>query len=96
MVDPNELKMTEVERLWWQRVRSRGVMWYVVNKGLLFLLLYPSIGCLVAGWRWQPSLLFEGWYIGLVCGGFVWMRKELRYRFTLEHEGRALPDGRDD
>ena len=96
MVDPNELKMSESERLWWQRVRSRGVMWYVVNKGLLFLLLYPLIGCFVAGWQWQPSLLFEGWYIGLVCGGFVWMRKELRYRFTLEHEGLALPDGRDD
>ena len=34
--------------------------------------------------------------IGLVCGGFVWMRKELRYRFTLELEGGVVPDTGDE
>jgi sterol desaturase/sphingolipid hydroxylase (fatty acid hydroxylase superfamily) len=96
MVDARELKMAEGERLWWERVRRRGAMWYVVNKGLLFLLAYPAIGCFAIGWEWQPTLLLEGWYVGLVCGGFVWMRKELRYRFTLDEEGLALPDGRDE
>jgi len=96
MVDARELKMAEGERLWWERVRRRGAMWYVVNKGLLFLALYPALGCCALGWEWQPTLMLEGWYIGLVCGGFVWMRKELRYRFTLDDEGMALPDGRDE
>ncbi|MCP4904534.1 MAG: hypothetical protein GY910_06105 [bacterium] len=47
-------------------------------------MLYPPLGCYALDWIWQPSLLVEGWLIGLVCGGFVWMRKELRYRFTLD------------
>ena len=89
--NPNELKMNEKERLWWSRVRARGSLWYLVNKGLMFLLLYPSLGCYVLEWEWQPSLLVEGWIIGLIAGGFVWMRKELRYRFTLDLEGDVVP-----
>ncbi|MAG30024.1 MAG: hypothetical protein CL908_03910 [Deltaproteobacteria bacterium] len=96
MVNPEQIKMGEEERLWWECVRRRGAMWYVVNKGALFLLLYPAIGVGMIGWPWQSTLLVEGWLIGLVCGGFVWMRKELRYRFTLDEEGLALPDGRDE
>ena len=96
MVRPEEIKMGEGERVWWERVRGRGAMWYVVNKGALFLVLYPFLGFRVIGWPWEPTLLAEGWCIGLVCGGFVWMRKELRYRFTLDHEGLALPDGSDE
>ena len=46
--------------------------------------------------QWSPSLLVEGWMIGLFWGAFFYMRKELRYRFTLEHEGLPLPDGPDD
>lgn len=42
--DPREFKMSEGERFWWARVRQRGVMWFVVNKGLVFLLLYPLLG----------------------------------------------------
>ena len=95
MVDPRELKMDEAERLWWERVRGRGAMWYVVSKGLVFLVALPTIGCLGLGWDWDPKLLVEGWIAGLVCAGFVWMRKELRYRFTLDDEGLPLPEGRD-
>jgi len=96
MPNPNELKMNEDERLWWGRVRARGAMWYLANKGLLFLALYPLIGCYAIGWNWQPSLLVEAWMIGLVCGGFVWMRKELRYRFTLDLEGDTVPGAGDE
>ncbi len=96
MADSRQFKMAEGERLWWERVRRRGAMWFVVNKGLVFLLLYPSLGYFAIGWEWQPTLLVEGWYIGLVCGSFVWMRKELRYRFTLDDDGIALPDGQDE
>jgi hypothetical protein len=85
-VSPEEIMMSASEKLWWKQVRSRGAFWYIANKGLGFLLLYPLLGCGVIGWNWTSSLLVEGWTIGLVCGGFVWMRKELRYRFTLDRE----------
>ena len=95
-INADEIKMARDERLWWERIRGRGAMWYVVNKGLLFLVLYPLLGVRVMGWAWEPELLVEGWFIGLVCGGFVWMRKELRYRFTLDHDGIGLPGASDD
>lgn len=96
MADPNEIKMDEGERRWWERIRRRGALWYVVNKGLLFLGLFPAIGCLALGWSWEPRLLAEGWFLGLVSGSLVWMRKELRYRFTLDAEGLAYPDAQDE
>jgi len=96
MANPHELKMSPGERDWWEGVRRRGAMWYVVNKGLLFLIAYPLIGVHLIGWAWEPELLVEGWFLGLVAGGFVWMRKELRYRFTLDDDGIVLSDGPDD
>ena len=96
MADARELKMDEGERLWWERVRRRGALWYLVNKGLLFLVVLPTLGCLGFGWAWEPELLVEGWIAGLMAGGFVWMRKELRYRFTLADEGLPLSGGPDD
>ena len=89
----DELKMDETERAWWERVRARGALWYVVNKGLAFLILFPALGLGVLDWDWSPSLLVEGWMIGLFWGAFFFMRKELRYRFTLEQEGLPAPDG---
>ena len=88
--------MAENERLWWERVRRRGALWFVVNKGLTFLVLFPALGCLALGWSWEPRLMVEGWFLGLVTGSLVWMRKELRYRFTLDDEGLTIPDARDD
>lgn len=96
MATHEDIMMTEGEMLWWEQVRRRGALWYVANKGLAFLLLYPLLGCFVIGWHWQSQLLLEGWVIGLVCGGFVWMRKELRYRFTRDHEEFALSDRPDE
>jgi hypothetical protein len=93
---PEEIMMTANEMLWWERVRARGAFWYVVSKGLVFLLLYPLLGCHAIGWPWRPQLLLEGWLIGLVCGGFVWMRKELRYHFTLDRGGNVVPDRTDE
>jgi sterol desaturase/sphingolipid hydroxylase (fatty acid hydroxylase superfamily) len=88
--------MTAGEMLWWERVRSRGAFWYVANKGLAFVLLYPALGYYALGWAWQPQHLTEGWLIGLVCGGFVWMRKELRYHFTLERDEFVASNRSDD
>jgi len=93
---PEDIMMTASEMLWWGRIRGRGAFWYVANKGLAFLLLYPLLGCYALGWAWKPDLLLEGWLVGLVCGGFVWMRKELRYHFTLDHEEFVVPNRSDD
>jgi hypothetical protein len=95
-MNSQELKMSRDEQLWWERVRRRCSLWYLVHKGLLFLVAYPLLGHFVAGWSLRPELFVEGWFIGLICGGLVWMRKELRYRFTLEDEGRPLPEGPDE
>ena len=96
MVNPQEIMMGRDELVFWERIRRRGAFWYLVHKGLVFLLLYPVIGHFVLGWAWHARLLVEAWVGGIVCGGFVWMRKELRYRFTLDEQGRLLPDGSDD
>jgi hypothetical protein len=95
-MNAEEIKMNEQERVFWEVVRRRGALWYLASKGLAFMLLYPSLGHWVIGWEWSSSLLVEGWVIGLVAGAFVWMRKELRYRFTLEEEGLPLSDGWDE
>jgi len=95
-MNADELKMDAAERAYWERVRRHGAMWYLTNKGLAFLVLYPALGVGVIGWDWAPSLMVEGWLIGLVAGSFVWMRKELRYRFTLEEEGLHARDGMDE
>jgi hypothetical protein len=95
-MNANEIKMNDQERAYWERVRGRGSLWYLANKGLAFLLLYPAIGVWILGWGWAPTLLVEGWLIGFIAGAFVWMRKELRYRFTLEEEGLPLPEGGDE
>lgn len=96
MANPDELKMDESERLWWERVRARGALFYVVTKGLFFLIAYPSLGCYAFDWRWEPMLLVEGWMIGLFWGFCLYMRKELRFRFTIECEVLPRSDGWDD
>lgn len=95
-MNASELKMDEQERAFWGRVRRRGALWYLASKGVAFLVLYPSLGVTLLGWTWAPGLLVEGWLVGIVAASFVWMRKELRYRFTLEEEGIPLPDGGDE
>ena len=96
MVNPREIMMGRDELGFWERVRRRGAFWYLVHKGLLFLLFYPVLGHFAIGWDWQPRLFVEAWVIGILCGGFVWMRKQLRFRFTLHEKGRLVPDGSDD
>ena len=66
-----ELKMHEPERLWWERVRARGSLWYIVSKGLIFLVAFPLLGVGVLGWTWSAQLLVEGWMIGLFWGAFI-------------------------
>lgn len=92
----NEWMMNEGERSWWERTRARGALWYMVTKGFAFLILFPAIGCGVLGWHWEPELMTQGWIVGLMAGGFVFMRKELRYRYTLDEMGQPLPEGLDE
>jgi hypothetical protein len=61
-------------------VRTRGAFGYVVTKGLFFLLAFPALGVFGIGWEWTPSLLVEGWLIGLFWGTFIFMRKALHPR----------------
>jgi hypothetical protein len=96
MPHPEELKMDVSERLWWERVRARGALWYVVTKGVFFLVAFPGLGCQVLGWQWTPSLLVEGWLLGLFCGSFLFLRKDLRYRFTMDYEGLPMPESGDE
>ena len=96
MVDSRAIVMGREELAFWSGIRRRGAFWFLVHKGLLFLIFYPLLGHLAAGWAWEPGLFLEAWLIGVVCGGFVWMRKELRYRYTLEHEGPLVPDLHED
>lgn len=96
MPNPEELAMDEAERTWWAEIRARGALWYVVNKGLAFLVLFPLLGWGLLDWAWTPTLLVEGWMVGLFWGAFFFLRKEMRYRFTLEVEGLPDPDGRDE
>ena len=88
MANVHDLKTRVAEHAWWERVRARGALWYLVNKGLLFLILYPLLGCYVMNWVWEPMLMVEGWVIGLVCGGSIWMRQEIRSRFSLDCAGQ--------
>ena len=60
---------------------------YRLGKTKVFL------GVGVLDWDWSSRLLVEGWMVGLFWGAFFFMRKELRYRFTLEQEGLPVPDG---
>lgn len=90
MVDARAIVMSREELEFWAIVRRRGAIYYLLHKGLLFLLFYPLLGHFVADWPWQPSLFLEAWAIGVVCGGFVWMRKELRFRYTHLYARRLL------
>jgi hypothetical protein len=38
-MNANEIKINDQERAYWERVRWRGSLWYLANKGLAFLLL---------------------------------------------------------
>lgn len=96
MIQDDDLLMDEQELSWWGRVRMKGALWYIVSKGLVFLGAYPTLGCYVMSWEWDPRLLVEGWMIGLFWGAFIYLRKELRFRFTLENAGLPIPDVADE
>jgi len=75
-------RMDEREFGYWQRVRRRGAEWYVVSKGLFFMVGYPVLGHFVIGWEANAELLGEGWLLGLVAGAVMWMRNEIRFQRT--------------
>jgi hypothetical protein len=94
--DQRRYPMGESELAYWQRLRQRGAEWYVVSKGLVFVIAYPLLGSGAFGWPMRAELLGEGWLLGLVMGALMWMRNEIRYRRTLEEQPGWHPDLQDD
>lgn len=78
--------MTRPELETWERVRERGVEWFVVTKGVGFLLAYPLLAHLALGQPFTAQLLCEGWFVGLVSGFGVWLWRERRYERSVERD----------
>jgi hypothetical protein len=86
----DESAMAPRDAIWWQRVRARGIEWYVVSKGLFFLAAYPLLahGCFAESLA--PERLVEGFVLGLCAGLAVWSWRERRYQRAIE-EGIIAP-----
>lgn len=82
----NPLVMERGEYAHWSRVRARGFEWFVVQKGLLCLLVVPSLSSLVGADGFGAQSLIFSWFGGLSAGTLVWLRRELRF-------GRARDEG---
>ncbi len=76
-VDPGTMRAEEARA--WASTRRRGVEWYVVSKGLVFLGLHPAASHGLMGVPLSPQLFLEGWLAGLALGGIVWGCRELRF-----------------
>jgi hypothetical protein len=70
--------------LWWARVRARGVEWYVVSKGLAFLVAFPLLARSCFEAPLGAELLIESVSIGLGAGVSVWLWRERRYQQAVE------------
>jgi hypothetical protein len=80
--------MSRPELAAWQRARGRGVEWFVMTKGLGFMLVHPLLAHLVSGEPLSAQLFCEGWLAGMVAGSGVWLWRERRYERAVE-EGTA-------
>ena len=63
VVNPKEIMMDREELAFWEQIRRRGAFWYLVHKGLLFLLAYPLLGHFAIGWDWHPRIFLEAWVV---------------------------------
>ena len=88
--DPRLMGQREYE--YWTRVRARGAEWFVVQKGLLFLVAVP----LLSHWLDGPGFRFElaavCWMTGLATGSLVWLRREVRFARSRDEGMRAEGD----
>lgn len=84
--DRRSMSRTEAEA--WQRVQARGVEWFVVTKGLGFLIAHSLLAHLAIGEPLSAQLFCEGWLVGLVAGLGVWLWRERRYERAVD-EGTA-------
>ena len=95
-MDSKAIIMDRDELVFWGRVRRRGAVGYMLHKGLLFMAFYPALGHWAAGWAFDAGVFLEAWMIGVVCGGIVWTRRELRYRFTMIQVRRVIREANDE
>jgi hypothetical protein len=75
--DPRSMDRSEYTR--WLRVRARGFEWFVVQKGLLFLVTVPALSALTGGPGFRYEIAVLSWFSGLCAGTVVWYRHEMRF-----------------
>lgn len=86
------LTMDRDEYAHWTRVRARGFEWFVVQKGLVFLLLVPALATLTGVDGFHVESLIFSWFGGLSAGTLVWLRRELRFARARDEGLRAPGD----
>ena len=88
--------MNRREYAYWARVRARGPEWFVVQKGLLFLLAVPLLSSWLAGTHISIELASVCWMSGLCLGSCVWLRREVRFARSRDEGMRAAGDDQPD
>jgi hypothetical protein len=84
--------MNRREYEYWARVRARGPEWFVVQKGLLFLLAVPLVSRWLAGTPISIELASACWMSGLCLGSCVWLRREVRFARSRDEGMRTAGD----
>jgi len=72
------------------RVRARGPEWFVVQKGLLFVVAIPLCSGWLTGTKLSIELATVCWMAGLCLGSCVWLRREVRFARSRE-DGMRTP-----
>jgi len=86
--DPGLMRRSEYE--YWARVRARGPEWFVVQKGLLFVVAIPLCSGWLTGTKLSIELATVCWMAGLCLGSCVWLRREVRFARSRE-DGMRTP-----
>lgn len=88
--DPRLMRRREFE--YWARVRARGPEWFVVQKGLVFLVAVPALSSFIDGPGFTFELATVCWMTGLGLGSGVWLRRETRFARSRDEGMRAPGD----
>ena len=88
--DPDLMQRGEFE--YWARVRARGPEWFVVHKGLVFLLSVPFLSSWLDGQAYSIELAASCWMTGLCLGSGIWLRREMRFSRSQDEGMRADGD----
>ena len=86
--DPGTMDRAEYGH--WSRVRARGFEWFVVQKGLLLLVIVPSLSALAGGPGFTYEVAALSWFGGLCAGTLVWAQRETRWSRARD-EGMRSP-----